>query len=138
MSKPTLSLSGAWTGVYDYDDDAKEPVGFTADLTDIGGVIWGEISEPNSFSPSAAKALTAAVSGLRTGREVTFNKEYQGDVPGGEEIVFYAGQISADGDCIKGTWRIQFPVEVGGPFVMNRPDGAVVAKQRERELSVRI
>lgn len=138
MAKPTLSLSGAWTGVYDYDDPGRDAVSFVASLTDIAGVIWGETSEPNSFSPIPDTDLVASVSGLRTGREVTFSKEYQASVQGGEDVVFYAGQVSENGQRIKGTWRIRFPFEIGGPFVMDRADGAVAARQRARLASAEI
>ncbi|MFL4468767.1 hypothetical protein ACERZ8_02340 [Tateyamaria armeniaca] len=138
MTKPSLSLSGAWTGVYDYDNPGQDAVSFVATLTDIAGVIWGETSEPNSFSPIPDKDLVASISGLRTGREVTFSKEYQASVQGGEEVVFYAGQVSEDGQRIKGTWRIQFPFEVGGPFVMDRADGRTAVKERTRFASVEI
>lgn len=138
MAKPSLSLSGTWTGVYDYDDPAHDPVSFNADLMDIAGVLWGETSEPNTFSPIAAKHLIASVSGLRTGREVTFTKEYQAIVQGGEEVVFYAGQVTEDGQRIKGTWRIRFPHEISGPFVMNRTDGAEVALLRKAAAEVEV
>ena len=123
MSQPKLSLTGPWTGVYDYADSTEDAVSFTADLTDIAGAIWGDTQEPNSFSPVAAKTLHASLSGVRSGSEVTFTKEYVGDVPGGEETVFYAGLISADAKRISGTWRIAFPYEISGPFVMNRLSG---------------
>lgn len=138
MAGPSLSLSGAWTGVYDYDDASQDPVSFNADLMDIGGVLWGETSEPNSFSPIAAKHLIASISGLRTGREVTFSKEYQASVVGGEEVVFYAGQISEDGQRVKGTWRIRFPFDIGGPFVMDRIIGSVAAKERKRSVAIEL
>ena len=62
-----LSVEGAWTGVYDYDGDSGDPVAFNAELTDIGGVVWGTVCEPNSFAPGAGTELEADVSGMRSG-----------------------------------------------------------------------
>lgn len=133
MSQPRLSLDGAWTGVYDYANPEQDAVSFTADLTDISGAIWGDTQEPNSFAPIPAKTLHASLSGARSGSEVTFTKEYVGDVPGGEETVFYAGKISADSKRIIGTWRIAFPFELSGPFVMNRVSGVTKTLARKLE-----
>jgi hypothetical protein len=124
MSAGALSLSGAWTGVFDYSNTQDDAVTFTATLTDVGGVIWGTIREPNSFSPIAVTELRAEVTGIRSRWEVRFRKEYTGYVPGGEEVIAYAGQVAANGNRISGDWRIALPgAPVGGPFVMNRLPG---------------
>ena len=128
MPSPSLSLSGPWTGVYDHNNSAQEAVSFTADLTDIAGAVWGDIEEPNSFSPTAAKVLAASVSGMRSGYEVTFEKTYIGEVPGGEFPVFYAGTMSRNGQRISGTWKIRGPWPASGPFVMNRIKGQAVSR----------
>lgn len=125
MARSPLNLSGAWTGVYDYSDMDRGAVSFTADLTDIAGAVWGDVTEPNSFSPIAAKTLQAVLSGTRSGYEVTFAKDYTGDVPGGEHTVHYAGIISDDGRRITGSWRIYL---LSGPFVMNKVRGEAIAR----------
>ncbi|THH38586.1 hypothetical protein E4Z66_03170 [Aliishimia ponticola] len=124
MTRKALSLSGEWTGVFDYANTPDEAVTFTASLTDVAGVIWGTTCERNSFSPIAARDLSASLSGMRSGYEVRFRKEYMGDVPGGEDIISYVGHVSEDGNRISGDWRIAIPgVNVSGPFVMNRVRG---------------
>ncbi len=136
MTAPSINLSGAWTGVYDYDDPSREPVGFTATLTDIGGVLWGAVSERNSFALIEATELAASVSGMRSLREVTFTKEYQGDVPGGEETIFYVGRLTENGKRIEGEWHIKIPFQTTGPFVMNRLPTAEVDQSVSDEASV--
>ena len=118
---PSISLSGDWTGVYDYADAAHlEPVTFHASLTDIAGVIWGTSTEKSTQRDSDAM-LEASLNGSRSAREVRFRKVYTSDMPGGELPIDYAGVLSADGNRITGHWRffIASP-HPGGPFVMNR------------------
>jgi hypothetical protein len=131
VSEGPASLSGDWTGVYDYSNTPAEAVAFNAALTDVGGVIWGVTVEPNSFSPVAETTLSAAISGSRSGREVRFRKEYDHGIPGGEDPVHYRGTLTSDGMRIEGEWRILVPGQAfGGPFVMNRLRGAKAEQTR--------
>ncbi|MEL7092768.1 MAG: hypothetical protein AAFN94_13630 [Pseudomonadota bacterium] len=132
MARPSLSLSGAWTGVFDYDDPARDAVGFTADITDIAGAVWGDTTEPNSFAPGFGDRLMASLSGARSGYEVTFTKTYIGAEQLFENEVFYAGTISDTGQRITGTWRIAGVYDLSGPFVMNRLDGQALERLRMR------
>lgn len=127
-----MSLSGEWTGVYEYADDPRDPVPFNATLTDVGGVIWGETQEPNTFSPGADKHLTADISGIRTRAELRFRKEYTGRPPGARHPIDYFGHVTADGQRIEGRWQIHVPgVKWGGKFIMNRHPERAKAKTRQ-------
>lgn len=119
---PATSLSGDWTGVYDYSDASTgEPVSFHVSLTDIGGVVWGTSIEKNTLAPNAGDTLEAALNGSRSGQEVRFRKTFTGNVQGGELPLDYAGHLSADGNRIVGKWRPFIAGDhPGGPFVMNR------------------
>lgn len=124
MHKGTLTLSGDWTGVYDYADTPDEAVPFTAALTDVGGVVWGTTQEPNTFSQAVSHDLHATVSGVRSGPEVRFRKVYDGRAENHEPII-YSGHLSPDGNRIEGRWRIASgTASFHGPFVMNRLPGA--------------
>ncbi|MEL7167565.1 MAG: hypothetical protein AAGL96_19045 [Pseudomonadota bacterium] len=135
MARPSLSLSGAWTGVFDYDDPACDAVGFTADITDIAGAVWGDTTEPNSFAPGFGDRLVASLSGARSGNEVTFTKTYIGEEQLFENEVFYAGNLNDTGRRITGTWRIAGAYDLSGPFVMNRVDGQALERLLERTQS---
>ena len=133
MSQRGMTLTGDWTGVYDYSQNAAEPVSFQASLFDVAGVLWGTMQEPNTFAPILETELSADVQGMRMGREVSFRKTYQGNPVGGEEPIDYFGYVSADGTRIEGRWQIGVVGAVfgqpafGGPFVMTR-DEVMVAK----------
>ncbi len=118
---PSISLSGDWTGVYDYSEATNfDPVTFHASLTDIAGVIWGTSLEKSAL-PDSSDMIESALNGSRSAREVRFRKVYTSDMNGGELPIDYAGVLSADGNRITGNWRffISNPLG-GGPFVMNR------------------
>jgi len=58
------SLTGSWTGRYDYDNVVFEtPVSFDAVLTETNGTLRGEIVEPNTFRKDASDTLTRAMKG---------------------------------------------------------------------------
>lgn len=118
---PAISLSGDWTGVYDYSDAPDfDPVTFYASLTDVAGVIWGTSLE-RSTAPDSDDMLEAALNGSRSGREVRFRKVYTSDMHGGELPIDYAGTLSTDGNRITGTWRFFVTgTKTTGPFIMNR------------------
>lgn len=116
-----ISLSGDWTGVYDYYNAPEfDPVTFHAALTDIAGVIWGTSLE-RSTAPDCDDMLEAALNGSRSGREVRFRKVFTSEMSGGELPIDYAGVVSPDGKRITGTWKFFVTgAKNTGPFVMNR------------------
>ncbi|WP_127114839.1 hypothetical protein [Shimia sediminis] len=132
-----MDLSGDWTGVFDYGLETRDAVPFTATLMDVGGVVWGETQEPNTFVPDAGPELIADVSGTRSGVEVHFRKAYLGSPRGGAYPIHYTGHISAGGKRIEGRWRINVPgVPFGGPFVMTRITGIAVTRERALKTQV--
>lgn len=125
--------------MYDYDGDSGDPVAFNAELTDIGGVVWGTVCEPNSFAPGAGTELEADVSGMRSGAEVRFRKTYRGAPAGGDHPVDYAGTINAEGTRLSGRWLIRAGfATIGGPFVMDRPGAAEVTRQRRHRVTAEV
>lgn len=133
----TISLSGDWTGVYDYYNAPEfDPVTFHASLTDIAGVIWGTCLE-RSTVPDSDDMLEAALNGSRSGREVRFRKVFTSEMSGGELPIDYAGLVSPDGKRITGTWRFFVTgAKTTGPFVMNRhpADEADILRQLAAEV----
>lgn len=67
------SLSGSWTGRYDYDNIAFGcPVSFDAVLTETGTTLRGETVEPNTFREETTDTLLAVLNGQRSGSSVRF------------------------------------------------------------------
>lgn len=126
MEPRGLTLTGDWTGVYDYADAGatSDAVPFVAILFDVAGAVWGTTRELNTFLPADGIELTADINGTRSGREVQLRKSYLGAPPGGELPITYAGRVSPDGNRIEGRWQILTPRGlVRGAFVMNRKPG---------------
>lgn len=131
----TLSLSGNWTGVYDYPVASMDPVPFFAELTDVAGVVWGTTTEPRTGAfGGVTDELTANLSGYRSRREIRFEKRYDPVIEGGENAIHYAGIISEDGNRIEGKWSISDGFAgFSGPFVMDRAKGAKADATLETE-----
>ncbi|WP_044037439.1 hypothetical protein [Octadecabacter arcticus] len=65
------SLSGSWTGRFDYDNIALgTPVSFDAVLIETGSTLRGEVVEPNTFRAEATDTLLAVLTGTRKGSTV--------------------------------------------------------------------
>jgi hypothetical protein len=128
------SLSGRWTGVYFYPvdselnaNDAMPPTPFTADISEVAGLLAGRIEEPNLTLGPGASGLVAVLSGERRGETVRFDKQY---VSGAlRHAVAYDGRLSGDGTTISGRWSI--PGDWSGEFRMQRT-GTAVARGHER------
>jgi len=142
MQRRGLTLTGDWTGVFDYADagETADAVPFVASLFDVAGAIWGTTQEPNTFVPGAAAEIAAEVNGTRSGREVRLRKVYVGAPTGADLPIDYAGHVSADGNRIEGRWQIvDLGRRISGAFVMNRKPGekAVITRSVEAEVSIR-
>jgi hypothetical protein len=118
-AKANFDLSGHWTGMFNYPGPFP-PVGFEAELRDLGGSIAGTVSEPDADHG----ILQAIVEGSRQGSAVTFTKMYD-DSERMPEPVFYSGTIQPDGYEISGRWEI--PGHWSGTFLMVRNPGAAEA-----------
>lgn len=121
------SLSGSWTGRYDYDNVAfGTPVSFDAVLTETSGTVRGEIVEPNTFRHEATDTLLAVINGTRSGSSVHFIKTYtdfeQGDHP------VYDGQINATATRVTGRWHFPLQPGVKGTFLLARTSQAAARK----------
>jgi hypothetical protein len=126
MSAPD-TLSGSWTGRYDYDNIAfGTPVSFDAVLTETAGTLRGEVVEPNTFRKEATDTLLAVLSGTRSGTAVAFVKIYtdfeQNDNP------TYEGQVNATATRITGRWHFPGMPNVKGTFLLARTAQAAVRK----------
>lgn len=127
MSGPE-SLSGSWTGRFDYDNVAfGTPVSFDAVLIQTGTTLRGEVVEPNTFRPEATDTLLAVLTGTSSGSKVHFVKTYtdfeETDHP------HYDGQVNATKTRITGRWHFPATPGVKGTFLLARTAQAAVRKQ---------
>lgn len=119
------SLSGTWSGVYDYPAGKGEATPFNALLLDVAGWVSGETVEPNLFADHPAMMLRAMLDGKREGRRVSFTKTYDGGA-GQSHSVLYEGECDAGLTRIEGVWRIESLFGgLRGPFVMTRSNWEV-------------
>lgn len=122
------SLSGNWTGRYDYDNIAfGTPVSFDAVLTQTGSTLRGEIVEPNTFRKEATDTLLAVLSGTRSGTRVSFVKTYT-DFESSDHPV-YEGQVNNTATRITGRWHFPGKPSVKGTFLLARTAEAAVRKR---------
>jgi hypothetical protein len=124
---PDLDLSGRWTGLFNYPRGLP-PVGFEADLREVGGCFTGTISEPDDDPQGTGRGLQAIVEGQRQDSAVTFAKIYE-DAERRPEPVFYSGTLQSDGNEISGRWEIQG--QWSGTFLMIREAGVAEAAEVE-------
>lgn len=121
------SLSGSWTGRYDYDNVAfGTPVSFDAVLTETAGTLRGEIVEPNTFRRELTDTLLAVLSGTRSGSRVVFVKTYtdfdEVDHPR------YEGQVNDTATRVTGRWHFPKNPGVKGTFLLARTAQAAARK----------
>lgn len=122
------TLSGSWTGRYDYDNIALgAPVSFDAVLTQTDGTLRGEIVEPNTFRPEETDTLLAVLSGTRSGTQVRFTKIYT-DFEDTDHPV-YEGEINATATRITGRWHFPTMPDVRGTFLFARTAEVAIRKQ---------
>ncbi|MGJ8610995.1 MAG: hypothetical protein ACSHWY_07870 [Octadecabacter sp.] len=127
MTNPK-SLSGSWTGRFDYDNIAfGTPVSFDAVLIQTGTILRGEIVEPNTFRPEATDTLLAVLTGTCSGSNVAFVKTYtdfeESDYP------HYDGHVNPTATRITGRWHFPTMPGVKGTFLLARTAQAAVRKQ---------
>lgn len=112
----TSSVTGFWTGHYYYATSGAPKVEFQAELEQIGDVLYGNITEQNTFDPFAGQILIAELVGTVSGMRVTFSKSYM-NAGNRLQKIQYQGAISSDENEIAGRWAIG---SVTGPFNMRR------------------
>ena len=122
------SLSGSWTGRFDYDNVANgTPVSFDAVLIETGTTLRGEIVEPNTFRKEATDTLLAVLTGTRNGSSVQFVKTYT-DFEDTDHPV-YEGQVNATATRITGRWHFRGQPGVKGTFLLARTAQAAARKK---------
>ncbi|WP_271077220.1 hypothetical protein [Aurantiacibacter sp. MUD61] len=112
----TAEIRGLWNGSFQYSSSAD--VGdfpFRAKIVEKDGEVSGLIIE-DSLSGGTVKA---EIKGRLDGRAITFTKTYLTDKEHYTASVEYAGQVSADGNAMSGTWKLPHD---GGTFRMTRSD----------------
>ena len=72
----TSSVTGFWTGHYYYATSGAPKVEFQAELEQIGDVLYGNITEQNTFDPFAGQILIAELVGTVREGTVSFIKNY--------------------------------------------------------------
>ncbi len=127
MSGNCSDMTGRWDGTFSYPDvpEAGPITPFVVTLRDCNGVLKGTVMEPNEFRSGTAHATLI---GQRVGRSVHFAKTYSGAGEEYVETVLYYGELSADGECVSGEWRID---HWRGPFEMTRELSADVGIEAE-------
>ncbi len=122
------SLSGNWTGRFDYDNVAYgTPVSFDAVILQMGSSLNGEIMEPNTFRKEAINTLIAVLSGTRVGSAVQFTKSYTDFTP--TEDPLYEGRVNATATRITGRWYFPNMPSVKGTFLLARTIQAAARKK---------
>ena len=123
----TESLSGSWTGRYDYAAlSSGAPVSFDAVLIETAGILRGEIVEPNAFRHEATDTLLAVLLRTRTDSRVHFIKTYT-DFDADDHPV-YEGKINATATWITGRWHFPRHPGVSGTFLLARTAQAAARK----------
>ena len=122
-----LDLSGLWNGLFSYAPGrGREPVAFSAALTERDGWIEGSTSEIGEAGEARGETLAATLQGRRAGLSVTFLKTYDKAFRG-YDAVQYVGEVRNDGEEIAGKWTV--PGSWSGAFLMIRSGPAPQARQ---------
>lgn len=120
-STALAGLSGTWKGTYSYANPGQRPVEFVLTLEVVGSTCRGRTEEPNTFGhPSAPKLFANIQCSLTAGPgppRLAMRKVYDG-TGGQSHGVDYAGELSADGRSIAGTWSL---AGSSGRFTLSRP-----------------
>lgn len=131
------SLSGLWTGRYDYArTSVGAPVSFEVVLSEEGRIFTGEVVEPNTFVADGGDTLMAVISGSRDGQFVQFLKTYT-DFDGLDHPV-YEGRCNDALTRIAGDWHFPAFPAVKGSFLMVRAAGMARDKAKQAKATVGI
>ena len=126
----TDNLTGVWDGTF-----VQPQVGmvtFLATLTESGGALGGNVTEPCMTPDCPLSIHKASIAGHRSGSAVSFVKRYE--PPGyGYDKVIYEGLVNADATEIDGRWRLP---GLSGTFLMVRstkPAQSITTEERIKE-----
>lgn len=112
-----LDLSGSWRGEYSETGQDDPPRSFSADLTEIGGLVRGAIEEDATAADKPGRPLQAVLEGRLAGRAVRLIKRYESATKRFMPIL-YEGEIDAGGQRIAGHWSLR--TGACGHFAMSR------------------
>jgi hypothetical protein len=121
------SLSGSWSGAYNYGGHAARETVFNAQIEEVAGAFVGATQEPNAFLDAPVSVLRADIEGVRSGSSVIFTKFY--DHSAIRHAIRYEGVANADLTRIEGRWTIRD--NAAGTFFMARDDDGAVAEAEE-------
>jgi len=126
----TDNLTGVWDGTF-----VQPQVGmvtFLATLTESGGALGGNVTEPCMTPDCPLSIHKASIAGHRSGSAVSFVKRYE--PPGyGYDKVIYEGLVNADATEIDGRWSLP---GLSGTFLMVRstkPAQSIATEERTKE-----
>jgi hypothetical protein len=115
------SLTGAWSGAYQYAGNVWPETVFNAVIDERDGRFTGSTTEPNVVHPWLGGVVTADIDGMRHDQDVNFTKFMDGS-GGMHHAIHYDGRADPDLTRVNGTWRI--PGDGSGTFFMTRDDPA--------------
>jgi hypothetical protein len=127
MGAGPQNLTDVWQGLFSYPRRYRA-ASFTATLIESIAGLTGSTTEIAVGGPRDGVAVSAFLSGRRTGRRVIFTKQYEGPEEPNHSIE-YEGSISDDFLEIDGRWFI--PGSWAGRFLMIRSGGRSVETMRE-------
>jgi hypothetical protein len=130
------SLTDRWIGRYTYAGRRAAPVPFEVDLIQLGEMLDGHVTEPNTFHAKGEAELIAQLTGTVIDGAVDFVKRYV-DLPA-EEHPRYDGRVLPSGDRIEGTWHFPKARWFTGEFVMIRKPRASARVQRKAAASLEV
>ena len=128
----TENLTGVWDGTF-----VQPQVGmvtFLATLTESGGALGGNVTEPCMTPGCPLSIHKASIAGHRSGSAVSFVKRYE---PSGYgyDTVFYEGLVNAEATEIDGRWTLP-GIPLSGTFLMVRstkPAQSITTEERIKE-----
>jgi hypothetical protein len=110
-------LSGEWSG--EFWDGAEEGLtSFAANIVDTTGSLVGTTIEPDPDNDSGE--LSAVLTGVRHGYEVSFVKVYDAAGELGVPPISFSGTANAALDVVKGKWVQLERNPLRGGFAMHR------------------
>ena len=110
-------LSGEWSGQF-WDGAEGDLTTFGANIIDTTGSLVGTTIEPDPDNDSAE--LSALLTGVRHGYEVSFTKVYDAAGELGASPISFSGIANAALDVVKGKWVQLERNPLRGGFVMRR------------------
>ena len=112
-----INLTGVWHGLYTYPRHVQRVL-FDTTFIESGRWLSGSTHEICATGAHRGELLCATLLGERIGSLLTFQKTYDGRVPGYSHAIDYEGVVNSDATEIEGRWRIT--ATWSGKFLMIR------------------